>query len=267
MSEPPSPASGPANRGGETATSGDLGRSGGGKPTAAPSPTPSSAATGSCPNPRYCADYINTPATWPTDNTGHAVIHYSVNPGPPPSTDLSATQIVTIVQRAAQTWMAADSVIQLIYDGTTNQQPEGFNNVVGFVPGPWTANTQVGTDPGTSTASGFDIQLDTGPYWTWQPCNPAAGHPCSPYTHSGSNLYDLEQILAHEWGHVVGDSDVGDSQRDYLLTEYGASYNGPDCGTNGPVCRFADTLGLGDILGVRHQYPTAEPMPVLYDDQ
>lgn len=241
-------------------------------PTHGPSPAPQG--VGTCPDPRSCPAYTIVQSYWPADSSGHIVVHYTVNPGPPQYTDLSTTQIVDIVRRGAATWMAVDPTIELIYDGTTTPAPEGFNNVVGFVPCPaacaGVANTQTSVAPGTDANDGFNIQLNTGYFWTWQACGPP-GKPCDAYAHSdpgdSEQLVDLQQTMTHEWGPVVGLDDISDTQRDPLMTMFGGLLQGPDCGPLGPVCRFGDTLGLGDVLGVRKKYATSAAMPTLYDEQ
>lgn len=149
--------------------------------------------------------------------------------------------------------------MRFVYDGTTTDQAIAFNNVVAFQVGGGggIANIRHQRGPDGHTFSGFDVQLNATTPWTWEPCDPPAGKPCSLYPGPG---IDLEAAMAHSWGHVLGHNDLA-SEDDRLLTDYGGIPSGPDCGPAGPVCRFADTLGLGDVLGVRYMFGSdADPL-------
>ena len=227
---------------------------------------PASTATGACPDPRYCPDYF-TPydAHWPLDASGHAVVHYRVNPSHPASpTPLSDAQIVDAVDRLAATWHAADPSVFFVDDGTTTDQPVDFNDVVGFSAAAGNAAVNIPYTVGSDgrTITGFDIQLAPDTNWLWQPCD-GSTTPCTPYAGSGD---DLGATLAHAWGHAIGLGDLGGTQ-DALLTDSGGIESGPDCGPNRPVCRYAASLGLGDVLGARHLYPTSAAMPAIAYDQ
>lgn len=229
---------------------------------------PSAQETGGCPDPRYCADYqtLQGDATWPRDASGSAVIHYRINlsrPGSP--TQLSDAQVVAAVQQLARTWNTADPSVSFAYDGTTTDQAIDFNNVVGFsaAAANGAANIPVQVSSDGRTITGFDIQLSPSTMWLWQPCD-GASTPCDPYPGTG---VDLGSIMAHSWGHALGLVDF-DRAGDGLLTDVGSIIVGPDCGGRGqPVCRYAATLGLGDVLGARHLYPTSAAMPRIVYDQ
>jgi hypothetical protein len=192
-------------------------------------------------------------------------VHYRVNPSHPGAqTQLSDSQVIAAVEQLAQTWHAADPSISFVDDGVTTDQPVNFNNVVGFsaAAGNAAANIPLNISPDGRTITGFDIQLAPAATWVWRPCD-GASTPCDPYPGAGN---DLGATLAHAWGHAIG---LGDLPRadERLLTNSGGISAGPDCSSNGPVCRFAATLGLGDILGGRHLYPTTAPMPAIAYDQ
>ena len=191
------------------------------------------------------------------------MIHYEINDGIPPGVPITTSQFVAAVQQLAQTWMSADPSVRLVDDGLTTAQPVNFNDVVGFTPvATGYANIPLTFSSDGKTITAFDIQLASNATWAYAPCD-GASTPCSAYAGTG---VDLGAILAHSWGHVLGLADFG-AARDHLLTDYGGIATGPDCGPAGPVCRFAATLGLGDILGARYLYPTSLAMPTIYDDQ
>jgi hypothetical protein len=231
---------------------------------AQPPPTATPSSSGSCPDPRYCADYITSGGAWPSDGAGHVVIHYRVNPSHDGGdTTLTATLVIAAVEHQAQVLMAADPAVELVDDGTTSDQAAGFNNVVGFVPATgFYVNMPLRQAGDGHTYNGFNIQLALNAPWRWAPCD-GDSTPCDPYPGTG---VDVGAMLTHAWGHVLGLSDLG-GDADRLLSNYGGISAGPDCSTYGPVCRFASTLGLGDVLGVRHLYHTSAPMPRLVYDQ
>jgi hypothetical protein len=184
------------------------------------------------------------------------VLQYWINPTGSGSS-LTDQQIIDAINAAAQTWMAADPQVQLVYGGTTTQQPL-LNNVVGFDGQPSSARLSKPDQNGHYTA--FDMNLLIGNAWTWRPCDPAAGNPCSDYGTGGG---DLQNIVTHEWGHVLGlghPTNVNNS--DTELTMYGGYPQ--SCGGSQDGCRAQDTLGLGDVLGERYLYPTSAPVPTLY---
>lgn len=85
---------------------------------------------------------------------------------------------------------------------------------------------------GTRTLAEFDITLNTAYPWS---------------TSGSSQAYDVRDVVTHEVGHTLVLGDLYKSQ-DAALTMYG--YAG-----RGEVSK--DTLGAGDVLGVRKAYPAA----------
>jgi hypothetical protein len=234
------------------------------RPSSAPR---SSAGGGGCPDPRYCPDYITSPndGRWPADASGRATIHYRINPSHPAvNTGLTDSQVISAIEQLAQRWHDADPSVTFLDDGVTSDQPIGFNNVVGFTAaaGNAAANIPLSFSSDGRTITGFDIQLAPSGDWYWKPCDGAAT-PCDPYGGAGT---DLGAVLAHAWGHALGLGDLG-AIKDQLLTDSGGITAGPDCSSYGPICRYAVTLGLGDVLGARHLYPTSAPMPFIPYDQ
>lgn len=231
-------------------TSTPTSRSSGGTTTT----TSLAAGGGSCPDPRYCPKYaLDVP--WQTDAQGRVTIHYRVNPMLPAIATFTVDQFTQAVQDAAKAWMDSDpDKVFLIYDGTTNDAPSEFNNVIGFAP---SDTSYVVRSPLTGNyKTSFNMVLSTNKGWDYRRCHPPAV-PCDPYESDAAS--DLASILAHEWGHVLGHGEMTDSDgRDMTMNPSG----GVD--KAGVLNRKQVTLGLGDVLGVRHLYPTSVGMPILY---
>jgi hypothetical protein len=184
------------------------------------------------------------------------VLHYSINPTASGSS-LTGQQIVGAINAAAQAWMAADPAVQLVYDGTTTNQP-ALNDVVGFGPEP--SSAQLSKPDQNNHYTGFSITISVG-NWDWRPCDPVNGRPCS--TYSGAD--DLQNVVSHEWGHVLGLGHPANANNaDTELTMYGGFPQACNGGSSWQGCRAFDTLGLGDVRGERALYPTSAPIPTLY---
>lgn len=213
---------------------------------------------GGCPDPRGCPKYKLLGGRWPRDANGVATVHYRVKTSghsPVTAAPITPEQLIAAVRAAAQTWMDAVPSVRLVYDGTTDEAPNSSNNVVGWGTAPGavaTAETRLTPGPGGPTFTGFSIYLAPTYGFTWRPCEPAQGQPCDDDSNLGA---DLQGIVTHEWGHVLGLDHPDDQPGTEELTMYGGSASN---------MRHAVTLDLGSILGARSRYPTNAPIPTLY---
>jgi hypothetical protein len=91
--------------------------------------------------------------------------------------------------------------------------------------------------------------------WDYRPCSPPAV-PCDPYPSSADE--DVQDILSHEWGHVLGHNEMTDGRGGEQ------SMNPSKTAPFGSVGRQRVTLALGDIEGLRKLYPCTCPAPTIY---
>ena len=200
-----------------------------------------------------CRDYALDTAVWPVDAGGRAVVRYRVDPDVPAGQDVTGEELVAAVQTAAAVWEAADPVLDLVYEGTTDRSAdvEDGVSVVGFGDG----TEQDAVAYATVFRTGEDAEVDVllmveGIRYVAQPCEQADGS-CVPVEHDDA-VVDLHSVLTHELGHLLG-LDHPDAAADDLTMS-------PEWVDDE---RFPQTLALGDVLGVRALYPCDCPLPAV----
>jgi hypothetical protein len=224
-------------------------------------------AVGGCPDARVCSDYVVVGVGWQPRRNGRVVIHYRINPHTTAISRLRRSLVVRAIRTAAATWMAADPRLALVYDGTTRARA-AENNVFAFGPGGPSAVTQITHGPGgyfRGRYTHFDVRFSSDITWRWRPCAPTKGDPCTSYSDSATaraTVMDIQDVATHEWGHVVGLEHANGADDDEMSMWGGLQNASRLCGPTS-VCRWRDTLGLGDVLGVRHLYPINAPLPTI----
>jgi hypothetical protein len=214
-----------------------------------------------------CADYAlygPTPGPWPADASGQVVIHYSIDTDVPQGALVDSADLVAAVEGAAGAWEAANPRLDFVYDGGTTRQAgqQDGVTVIGFgriESGDAVAEAHmyelVGPEPSV------DIVLDDAvSLYVFHPCE-QSDDACvvqGDYLEKLNALdptrevVELQSVLTHELGHLLG-LDHTEAQGD-TLTMSSNWFNHE---------LFPQTLGLGDILGIRALYPCECGEPVV----
>lgn len=219
---------------------------------AQPSPTP-----GACPDPRTCGRFLINGTNdgtklkgWRQDPDGKVRIRFSINPDPI-GADATPAEIEGVILESTRTWASASPLLDFIYLGRTTRTPtkgDGYND---FAIG---SSVEYGWDSEAHLIEADVIRDFIRPKNVWTPCEQADGS-C---TDTGKG--ELENLVTHELGHVLGLSDLGHGAHDEDELNM-TMYSGPSPPNNS---RYRVTLALGDVLGIRTLYPCECPMPYIY---
>ena len=226
-------------------------------------------ATG-CPAAKTCRAYVLDPFRWPMAQGQSLLIPYYVSTAVSPPAGVPVSQLPAVTAAATAIWERADPKVHFKYEGVTTALPgvQDGVNVIGYgppsEPGVELANASIFyTSAGRVTEA--DISIDPTHVWTWDPCpqrnGGCAGHTRSYFDYPGINSPgpygpELQGVLEHELGHWLS-LDHPDALGGSQMTMYSAE----------PIENMSwQTLGLGDILGVRAAYPCGKcgGAPVVY---
>lgn len=211
---------------------------------AAPQQPAVSPKPGACPSPRTCGEFaILQGRGWRPDSAGEVHIRYYINPRVPIGATYSSSDIIGATRAAAATWQRANPRIRFEYLGATDREAvKGDGYSVFFM----------GLSVVDHREDGYIDEADIWPIAKadeddrWAPCDERAGDGgCSPV-----GFFELQDIMTHEIGHALGLDHVGNGDDQFIQLTMS-----PGQARDGTASRWRNTLGLGDILGVRHMYP------------
>lgn len=228
-----------------------------------------------CPSPRTCDYYVLNYSRWPTPLYGPVRIPYYVNPVQPyvPLEDALAA-----IRTAFETWEAAVPSVRFDFMGTTarvavpgdGQNVVSWGASVGAADTTWLANL----DGLYSMDTTFSLPY---PQWVAIGCEQRDGSCGQEHVNWPNHWYlmppgdnvpeyrvwnprDIQDVMTHEVGHWLGLGDLYQPQHSELtMNTYGMA------GAANTVDFRKATLGLGDILGARAQYPCDCPAPVIFE--
>ncbi len=211
--------------------------------------TPATAAS-SCPNPKTCRAYVLDAYRWPVPAGQPLVLHYRVNPVNP---YVAQADVPRMVAAATRVWERANPRVHFHFDGMTTALPGVLDgvNVVGWGP-PLDpvelAHAAIFTSGNGTTVVEADLSLNLAAGTRWHECPQRDGGCQGHATPDATGTYtgEVQGVVEHELGHwlslnhpdALGGSEMTMSAVDD--PRLGLTYQ---------------TLGLGDVLGVRAAYP------------
>ena len=243
----------------------------------------------------YCPSYTFNIGTaeesrWPAEPDRTIRIEYWVNPNG--QAWLPSDKVAGAAKAAAATWMRANPRLRMIYKGLSSDLPLPFDGklVIGWWPNHgaaaafgrpdglnWHPQIRKELDPvwySTPLEGNFNYDIWISPHnpIEWEPCSTS----CRPYptryvvardVGDGTNCpcyeprvvpyAELQAMLTHEFGHVLGLGHVGIENCPLTMVSAGC----PDWPPPSPGYRNhnAASLALGDMLGLKALYPFTCP--------
>jgi len=216
---------------------------------------PGEAQARSCPEPRTCPSYTLLEHRWHLRPGQPLVIPYWVSTRLPAGF-VTAEELPRLVRAATRVWERVNPRIRFAYQGTTDVLPglRDGRNVIG-VSVPQGVVHLEGADTVTWLEGPRVVEVDTNidptHEWVWHPCpqrdGGCAGHSRSFLPPGAGELWgpELQGVVEHELGHWLS---LGHSDADRGADMTMSSVTKPDN-------LAQQTLGLGDVLGVRAAYP------------
>jgi hypothetical protein len=214
-----------------------------------------------CPHPKTCDIFKVFDETnggpaggtkgWRPGADGIVRVPFHANTTPPPNSGLTEETMEAAIRAGTKIIEAANPRIRLDYQGRTPpervpRQFDGFNDF-GF------GDRTIPVFDGEGYIREADIRptaMVAGSEWAYTPCE-QRDDSCTP---TGGKA-EILGLLLHEEMHAVGLADLSGPETKGLTM---------NSDTEGGGDRHLVTLGLGDVLGLRHLYPTTAPMPTIY---
>lgn len=213
----------------------------------------------SCPGARTCPDFKVIEGDiggrgWRPDADGVVRIRYWLNPNPPALAKYTREDVIKIFDRVTAVWAAASpGRLEFVRLGLIDGMPMNNNGVSEFSVGA-SVNVPHDKDRYITETDINPVVNDQDGYWA--PCE-QTDDSCTPVD-PDDNVH-IEELITHEVGHTVGLADLPSTPEYDGLTMQATASTG--AGFNS---RYHVTLGLGDVLGVRHLYPCGCPLPHIY---
>lgn len=182
------------------------------------------------------------------------VIPFYINPLQP---WVSSERAEAAILAATRAWMRANPRIRFHYLGTASNPPFTGDsyNFIGWAATTteYAARTDVQLDDSGRWPEETDISLNPMYAWKWSPCAQRSGS-CTMLRDKGPiQPLDIQTAVTHELGHALGLKGLRDAASRHLTM-----YDGEPIA---PGERKQQTLGLGDILGIRSAYACGRRCP------